>query len=211
MTPSPHSPEPLEERNRLPILFGMTSLFSDMTYELAHVLLPGLMLHFGGSAFQTALMESLAEGTKMGGFWSSGIHGSDPDKQARLVTGGYALTALATISMGFAGTAGMLVALKSLSWFGKGLRGPSRDALLSNALAATDLPKAFRTVRALDQVGGLLGPLMALALSGLLTPGEILVLSGFPGFLCVLFATRATRAAIRLRRSDDTRSSGPPP
>lgn len=190
----------------VPLRFGLTSLFADMTYELAHVLLPSLMLHLGGTGMATALMESLAEGTKMAGFWTAGHLGRNPEKESLLVRTGYALTVLGTVLMGAAGSAGALIALKSLSWFGKGLRGPARDALLTNALPADLHAAAFGIVRGLDQTGGLIGPLLALGLSGLLSPSRILFLTIVPGVLCVAYSVSATRTALRARIETDHQS-----
>ncbi len=197
LLPPPAPPDP--GRGFVPLLFGLTSLFADMTYELAHVLLPQMMIAFGGGALSTALMESLAEGTRMGGFLVSGRLGGPPRTEAALVRGGYGLTVLSTVLMGTAASSGALIGLKSLSWFGKGLRGPARDALLSNALPPELHAKAFGTVRGLDQVGGLLGPLIALALSGLLSPAHILFVAVLPGLLCMGFSVIATRRAVSKR------------
>ena len=187
----------------VPLRFGLTSLFADMTYELAHVLLPSLMLHLGGTGMATALMESLAEGAKMTGFWTAGRIGRNPERESLLVRTGYVLTVLGTVLMGAAGSAGALIALKSLSWFGTGLRGPARDALLTNALPAERHATAFGIVRALDQTGGLLGPLLALGLSGLISPSRILFLTAIPGILCVTFSILATRTALLARIDPD--------
>jgi hypothetical protein len=174
----------------------MTSLFADMTYELAHVLLPVMMIHLGGSAAMTALMESSAEGTKLAGFLAAGGVGTTRKRESVLVRWGYGITVIATPLMGLAGTPVLLILLKSASWFGKGLRGPARDALLSNSLPEELHAKAFGTVRALDQIGGILGPLIALSLSGMLTPFRIVLLGAIPGLMCLLFAIRATQRAL---------------
>lgn len=203
----PAPPEdPKGRPESLPFLFGMTSLFADMTYELAHVLLPVMMMHLGGSAALTAVMESGAEGSKLAGFVASGQWGTTPNKERLLVRWGYGITAGATVLMGSAGAPAILVLLKGVSWFGKGLRGPARDAMLSLALPKDSHARAFATVKALDQVGGLLGPLLALALTGLLSPFAIVDLTIVPGLLCLLFAVLATRAALRHRVQAD----GPP-
>ena len=207
--PSPRPPSPVRQGS-VPLLFGLTSLFADMTYELAHVLLPQMMINLGGGALATALMESLAEGTRMGGFLVSGRLGGPPRMESGLVRGGYGLTVLSTVLMGTAASSGALIGLKSLSWFGKGLRGPARDALLSNALPPELHAKAFGTVRALDQVGGLLGPLIALALSGLLSPAHILFVAALPGLLCVGFSVMATRRAVTDRLTPLPAETAPP-
>jgi MFS family permease len=198
---TPDTPEKTFSQPSVPILFGMTSLFGDMTYELAHVLLPVMMIHLGGSASVTALMESTAEGTKLAGFLGAGRLGTNHNRESRLVRWGYGITVLSTSLMGLAGAPAILVLLKSLSWFGKGLWGPARDALLSNSVPHDLLAKAFGTVKALDQIGGLAGPLIALALAGLFSPFAVVTLSVIPGVFCLGFAVWATRRALLSQRS----------
>lgn len=196
---SPIRTPPAEDsRSSLPVLFGMTSLFADMTYELAHVLLPALLLSLGGTATSAAWMESLAELAKTGGYWISGRAGTSPSRESLLVRAGYATTILATVLFSIAVNSWELVLLKSLSWFGKGVRGPARDALIANTLPDSLHARAFGTVRALDQTGGFLGPLAALTLSGTLSPASLIALSGIPGILCLVFAVAATSRAQQI-------------
>lgn len=160
---------PSRPERSIPWLFGMTSLFADMTYELAHVLLPGLLLALGGTAVSAAMMESLADLARIGGFFIAGRSGTSPESQSRLVRVGYATTIVATVLFSLAAASWEIVFLKGLSWFGKGLRGPARDALLTGALPSSLHASAFGTVRALDQTGGFLGPMAALVLAGSLS------------------------------------------
>ena len=198
MTPPDPGPP---RRESLPILFGMTSLFADMTYELAHVLLPGLLLALGGTAVSAAMMESMADLARIGGFFLSGRSAGSPEKESFLVRAGYATTILATVLFSLAASSWEIVLLKCLSWFGKGLRGPARDALLTGALPASHHASAFGTVRALDQTGGFLGPMAALILTGSLATSSILALSALPGILCIAFSISATTHARKVAAS----------
>lgn len=178
----------------LTILFGLTSLFADFSYEMAHVVLPLWLLQLGGSAMTLSLLEIVSEFCRIGGSLAtrSPVAGGSTAGRIRL---GYLLSMLASPLMAFAGTPWHLILLKGLSWFGKGIRGPSRDALLSLALPAASLPSSFATIRALDQTGGILGPLFAVLFLGKLSAPTLLELTALPGFFCVWFAYRATRRA----------------
>ncbi len=198
---------PSRPERSIPWLFGMTSLFADMTYELAHVLLPGLLLALGGTAVSAAMMESLADLARIGGFFIAGRSGTSPESQSRLVRVGYATTIVATVLFSLAAASWEIVFLKGLSWFGKGLRGPARDALLTGALPSSLHASAFGTVRALDQTGGFLGPMAALVLAGSLSIPSLLALSAIPGILCIAFSIGATSQA----RQVAILSSPPPP
>ncbi|MGC8529782.1 MAG: MFS transporter [Leptospirillia bacterium] len=196
------STEPACQKRSLPLLFGLTSLFADMTYELAHVLLPGLLLLLGGTAVSAAVMESLADLARIGGFFVSGRMATSPKSQSLLVRAGYATTIVATVLFSMATGSGEIVFLKCLSWFGKGLRGPARDTLLTGALPSSLHASAFGTVRALDQTGGFLGPMAALILAGSLSIPSMIMLSALPGVLCIVFAVVATSQAQRVLESE---------
>ena len=53
-----------------------------------------------------------------------------------------------------------------ISWFGKGLRGPLRDAIVIQAVHPHTRGRAFGFHRATDTIGAVLGPLLGVALLG---------------------------------------------
>ena len=77
-----------------------------------------------------------------------------------------------------------------LGWIGRGSRGPSRDALLADAVVPGKIGSAFGFERAMDTVGAVLGPLCATALVGLWGVRGVLKATVVPGLLAALaFAT----------------------
>jgi len=77
-----------------------------------------------------------------------------------------------------------------LGWFGRGIRGSLRDAILVESVAPADVGKAFGFHRAGDTIGAIIGPLLGVALIGVFherfsepaTPFRILfLLSVVPG------------------------------
>lgn len=178
----------------LTILFGLTSLFADFSYEMAHVVLPLWLLQLGGTAMTLSLLEIVSEFCRIGGSLTarSSTGPGSPGGRIRL---GYALSMVASPLMALAWAPWHLIVLKGLSWFGKGIRGPSRDTLLSLTLPASALPASFATIRALDQTGGILGPLFAVAFLGTLSAPTLLEMTALPGLACVWLSFRATRRA----------------
>ena len=178
-------------KHPLTILFGLTSLFADFSYEMAHVVLPLWLLQLGGTAMTLSLLEIVSEFCRIGGSLVARkpSPGTTPVGRIRL---GYTLSMVASPLMAFAGAPWHLILLKGLSWFGKGIRGPSRDALLSLTLPAASLSSSFATIRALDQTGGILGPLFAVLFLGTLSSPTLLEWTVLPGITCVWFAFRAT-------------------
>jgi MFS family permease len=83
-----------------------------------------------------------------------------------------------------------------VSWFGKGLRGPLRDAIVIQAIRPETRGRAFGFHRAMDTIGAVVGPLLGVALLGWAqtlawadTSGPfrfVLWLSVIPGVLAVI-------------------------
>lgn len=188
---------PPESGSRHPLAreFGMTSLFADFSYEMAHVLLPFWLIHLGGTAVILALLEGFSELARISGSIVVRKGNRSDLSLGQKVQTGYALSMLATPLMAAAFQPWHLVVLKSLSWFGKGLRGPARDTLLAGKIAPAQLPSAFAKIRALDQTGGILGPMVAVLLWGLLPIRDLLWGTALPGVVCLIFARRAARMA----------------
>src|SRR5262245_28962676 len=122
--------------NRTVLGAGLTSLLADLSYETCLSILPSYLAKIGGSSTILGLIEgsadALASFVKLGsGFWSDRIARRKP-----FAVVGYALTGLmpAIIAMAFAWPIVLLARL--LGWFGKGLRGPARDALLAASVSS---------------------------------------------------------------------------
>src|SRR5581483_5282652 len=82
----------------------------------------------------------------------------------------YALTGCSTALWSLAAGWPLVFAGKLLGWFGKGVRGPLRNAILADAVSAADRGKAFGLHRAADTAGAVVGPLLAAALLAVLGP-----------------------------------------
>ena len=140
---------------------GLASLFSDWGHEAATSLLPALLASLAAPAAALGLIEGISDGfssfAKLGGGWIA-------DRPAwRKPNGiiGYFATALTTFGYAFAGSWPLVLLLRALGWTGRGSRGPSRDALLADAVAPSQQGRAFGFERAMDTLGAVLGPLCA--------------------------------------------------
>jgi MFS family permease len=60
----------------------------------------------------------------------------------------------------------MILVGRLVSWFGKGLRGPLRDAIVTQAISPDTRGRAFGFHRAMDTLGAVAGPLLGVALLG---------------------------------------------
>ena len=83
-----------------------------------------------------------------------------------LVLIGYGLTpvgqALIALSLGWP----LILLGRIISWFGKGLRGPLRDAIVIQSITPETRGRAFGFHRAMDTIGAVVGPLLGVFLLG---------------------------------------------
>jgi MFS family permease len=77
---------------------------------------------------------------------------------------GYILTTIGIPLFAFAATWHLILAGRVIGWFGRGIRGPLRDAMMADSIAPEDRGKAFGFHRAGDTIGAVIGPLTAFGL-----------------------------------------------
>jgi MFS family permease len=154
--------------NRTVIGAGLTSFLADVGYELATSLLPSFLLvlglPFGQAAQVMGAIEAAAEfvtnaAKLLVGWWSDRI-----GKRKALVVAGYALTGSAFALCAIAFSWPLVLVAKSLAWLGKGIRGPLRNAIITDAVDPGHRGKAFGFHRAGDTLGAVLGPVLAAGL-----------------------------------------------
>lgn len=182
--------------NRTVAGVGLTSALGDFCYETTTVILPGFLAVLGIPAATLGLIEgaadALASFTKM----ISGFIADKLGHRKALVLVGYALTPLGQALIALAAGWPLLLMGRLLSWFGKGLRGPLRDAIVIQAISPETRGRAFGFHRAMDTIGAVVGPLLGVALLGLAHDWHwqdatgpfrfVLWLSVIPGLLAVL-------------------------
>jgi MFS family permease len=83
-------------------------------------------------------------------------------------------------------------------WVARGLRVPSRNALLADVVPPTAYGRAYGFERAMDNLGAIGGPLLALGLVALVGVRTSIMLSVIPGLLAALAIFVAIRSAPRL-------------
>lgn len=142
------------------VLFGVVSLFADMTYEGARSITGAYLGLLGASAVTVGFVAGAGEFIGYGLRLFSGILA---DKTGRywILTGiGYLINLLVVPMLALTDnwiTASILIILERL---GKAIRTPSRDAMLSYAGETVGMGWGFGLHKALDQIGAMLGPLI---------------------------------------------------
>ena len=189
---------------------GAASLLSDAGHEIPTSLLPAFLTStLGAPASALGLIEGISDGLSGAAKLAGGALADDPRRRRRTVVGGYATTAVLSALVGTATAAWQVGVLRAGAWISRGIRGPSRNALLADTVDASAYGRAYGFERAMDNLGAIIGPLLALLLVGLVGVRTAIMLSVIPGLLAVvaiLYAIRhtakpsgRTREPIRLR------------
>jgi len=195
----PAAPVPLQREwlNRTVVGAGLTSALGDFCYETTTVILPGFLAILGIPAAVLGLIEGLADAVASFTKMISGYVADKLGHRKLLVLVGYALTPAGQIAIALATAWPMLLVGRIISWFGKGLRGPLRDAIVIQAIPPRARGRAFGFHRAMDTIGAVVGPLLGVALLGWAQSHHgwndpigpfrlVLWLSVIPGVLAVL-------------------------
>lgn len=154
--------------NRNVVGMGLTSLLSDAGHEMATAILPAFLATIGVSAAALGAIEGVADAVssfaKLGaGWWSDRI-----GHRKAITVGGYALTGVSKGIFALAAGWPLILVGRVLGWFGRGIRGSLRDAILAESVAPADIGKAFGFHRAGDTIGAIIGPLLGVAAIGFL-------------------------------------------
>jgi MFS family permease len=155
-----------DERNRAGfknvVRLGYVSLFTDFSTEMILGILP-VFIHdqLGASYALVGLIEGSAE--SMNDFFRiiSGVITDRIAKRKPLVLLGYALSSFAKPLFAFTTAWSQALVVRVTDRIGKGVRTSPRDALISDSVSKSQSGKAFGIQSSLDQVGAVVGPLVA--------------------------------------------------
>lgn len=143
---------------------GLVSLCMDLSSELIHSLLPLYMaVGLGISTFVIGIVEGVAEALALIVKVFSGVISDAFRRRKPLVLAGYSLAAVSKLVFPLATTLEWVVAARFADRVGKGIRGAPRDALIADITPADVRGTSFGLRQALDTVGGIGGPLLAVA------------------------------------------------
>lgn len=172
---------------------GFVSLFTDMSSEMVHGLLPLLLAtSLGASALMIGLIEGAAEALVLIVKVFSGYISDAMGRRKPLVLLGYGLATLVKPLFPLADSVAMVTTARLLDRVGKGIRGAPRDALVSDLVPPEVRGAAFGLRQSMDTVGAVLGPLIAIGLMWLLANDIRAVLwwAVLPGIVAVMLLIR---------------------
>src|SRR6185437_6407874 len=103
-----------------------------------------------------------------------------------VAVGGYSATAVLSALIGATTSVLQAGTLRGAAWAARGLRVPARNALLADVVAAEVYGRAYGFERTMDNLGAIVGPLLALGLVSLVCVRTAILISIIPGLLAAL-------------------------
>jgi MFS family permease len=180
---------------------GVASFLSDAGHEVPTSLLPSfLMSTLGAPAAALGLIEGVADALAGVARLGGGVLADDPAKRKRTVIGGYTSTAILSAGIGAATSVVQVGLLRAGAWTARGLRVPSRNALLADSVTPDQYGRAYGFERAMDNLGAIVGPMLALALVAGVGVRTAILLSVIPGLMAALAIVYAVRRLPRGER-----------
>ena len=146
--------------NRNVIGMGITSFLSDACHEMSTAVLPGFLAVIGAPPSTLGVIEGISDGVssfiKLLGGWISDRLG----RRKTITVLGYLTTGVSQSLFAFAATWHLVLLGRVVGWFGRGFRGPVRDAMLADSIDPAVRGKAFGFHRFGDTLGAVIGPLL---------------------------------------------------
>ena len=144
------------------ILFGIVSLFSDMTHEGASSIRGAYLSLLGASAATIGFISGLGE---LVGYSMRYVFGKLTDKSKQywpMTIAGYVLDIIAVPALALVGEHGWIAAcvLLVIQRMGKAIKKPAKDTIMSFAASQEGVGKSFGIQEVLDQIGAFIGPVL---------------------------------------------------
>ncbi len=143
-------------------VLSLVSLFTDVASEMLYPVMPIYLKSIGFSIVIIGILEGFAEA--VAGF-SKGYFGNLSDNLGQrlpFVRLGYFLSAISKPMMSFFRFPLWIFAVRTTDRLGKGIRTGARDAMLSDEATSETKGTVFGFHRAMDTLGAVAGPLIAL-------------------------------------------------
>jgi len=145
------------------VLIGCVSLFADMTYEGGRSIAGPFLGALGASAVVVSVVAGLGEFLGYGVRYLSGRAADRHGRYWPIMAGGYIVNLLAVPLLALAASWPAAMVLLVAERVGRAIRAPIRSAMLSHAATRTGAGWGFGLHTALDQTGGMAGPLLVAA------------------------------------------------
>ncbi len=170
-------------------ILSVVSLFTDMASEMLYPVMPVFLRTIGFSFLLIGVLEGFAEAVAGLSKAYFGKRSDITGKRLPFVQFGYALSAISKPMMAAFIYPLWIFFARTIDRLGKGLRTGARDAMLSDECTTENKGKVFGFHRAMDTMGAVLGPAIAL-LYLYYNPANyktLFIIAFFPGMIAILF------------------------
>ncbi len=179
------------------IMIGLVSLFTDAASEMIYPLIPVYIAALGSGAILLGIIEGVAETTSSMLKLISGVLSDKAGKRKLFVLIGYSISSLIRPLTGVVTSAWEIIIVRLIDRVGKGIRTAPRDALIASSVDEKIRGRAYGFERAMDHIGAVAGPLLAIVTllilfiglgmrDSLLALRWTFILAIIPGILAVL-------------------------
>jgi MFS family permease len=144
---------------------GWVALFTDVATEMSYPLLPAFLASMGAAGMWLGWVEGIAESVSAFVKYISGARSDRATARKPYVVAGYTLSSLVRPLLAFATAPWHVVLLRTSDRVGKGVRSAPRDALLAATTAPDARAYAFGFHQMMDNIGAVVGPLVAFTLA----------------------------------------------
>ncbi|MGB3341752.1 MAG: MFS transporter [bacterium] len=179
-------------------ILGLVSLFTDLSSQMVYPLVPEFLISIGASKAIIGMIEGVAESTASLFRTIFGRLSDKLKKRKLFIFLGYGLSALSKPFLYLANVWTVVLGVRFSDRMGKAIRTPARDALISTSVDPSEKGKAFGLHRAMDRIGAIGGPILAMLVLSLFSDNVRLVflLSVIPGILALFFVRFAKETSI---------------
>jgi len=186
------------------VRLGLVSFFADVSSEMLYPLMPLFLTSvLGAPVAVVGLIEGAAEAVASLLKTVSGRIADRTGRRLELVFGGYSISALAKPLIALAHAWPLVLVARLIDRTGKGFRGAPRDAIIADSVEPEVCGAAFGWHRAMDTLGAVVGPLLALGLVSLADGDlrKVIWLAAIPGVLGALLVLTVTDPRGRKARA----------
>ena len=181
---------------------GLVSFFNDVASEMIYPIVPIFLTSvLGAPVAIVGLIEGIAESTASILKVVSGWLSDKFQRRKPFIVAGYSFSAISKIILSLAFSWPFVLIARFIDRFGKGTRTSARDALIAESSENSVRGRAFGFHRALDTLGAVVGPMIALLAIHFLDNNFRLIfflafIPAFIGILLLLFFVKEKKKEV---------------
>jgi MFS family permease len=164
---------------------------------MAYWVLPAFLTSLGAGPAQLGIIEGIAESVSSFAKLFSGYVTDQAARRKPIVVGGYFVANAVKPLLALVSSWWQILGIRFADRFAKGVRGTARDVMVAESVEPSRIGSAYGLIQAMDSVGAIAGPLLALAVIGRFGMRGVFALAVVPGALCVIVAWLGIREVHR--------------